>query len=216
MFLAFGVVCGVLEAKGSGQGQVVDSAMVDGAAYLTSPFYGMLASGFWKNQRGSNILDTGSHFYNVYETKDGQHVSIGSIEPKFYEELLEKTGLKGQNLPAQRDREQWPAMKEKFAALFKTKTRTEWNKIMEGSDICYAPVLSFPEAMQHPHNVARKAFIEVDGVPQPAPAPRFSRTKEGVQKPPSKRGADTIPALTAWGFDDAKLAALKQAGVIGG
>jgi len=216
MFLAFGVVCGVLEAKGSGQGQVVDSAMVDGAAYLTSPFYGMLASGFWKNKRGSNILDTGSHFYNVYETKDGEHVSIGSIEPKFYEELLEKTGLKGQNLPAQRDREQWPVMKEKFAALFKTKTREEWNKIMEGSDICYAPVLSFPEAMQHPHNVARKAFVEVDGVPQPAPAPRFSRTKEGVQKPPSKRGADTMPALKAWGFDDAKLSALKQAGVIGG
>jgi alpha-methylacyl-CoA racemase len=216
MFLAFGVVCGVLEAKGSGQGQVVDSAMVDGAAYLTSPFYGMLASGFWKNQRGMNILDTGSHFYNVYETKDGEYVSIGSIEPKFYEELLEKTGLKGQNLPAQRDREQWPAMKEKFTALFKTKTRAEWNKIMEGSDICYAPVLSFPEAMQHPHNVARKAFVEVDGVPQPAPAPRFSRTKEGVQKPPSKRGADTMPALKAWGFDEAKLSALKQAGVIGG
>jgi len=215
MFLAFGVVCGVLEAKGSGQGQVVDAAMVDGAAYLTSPFYGMLASGFWKNQRGSNILDTGSHFYNVYETKDGQHVSIGSIEPKFYEELLEKTGLKGQNLPAQRDREQWPSMKEKFTALFKTKTREEWNKIMEGSDICYAPVLSFPEAMQHPHNVARKAFVEVDGVKQPAPAPRFSRTKEGVQKPPSKRGADTVPALKAWGFSDSQLQALQQSKVIG-
>jgi alpha-methylacyl-CoA racemase len=215
MFLAFGVVCGVLEARASGQGQVVDAAMVDGAAYLTSPFYGMLASGFWKNERGTNILDTGSHFYNVYETKDGEHVSIGSIEPKFYEELLEKTGLKGQNLPAQRDREQWPAMKEKFAALFKTKTRAEWNTIMEGSDICYAPVLSFPEAMQHPHNLARRAFVEVDGVKQPAPAPRFSRTKEGVQKPPSKRGADTVPALKAWGFSEGQLRELQQAKVIG-
>jgi len=215
MFLAFGVVCGVLEAKGSGQGQVVDAAMVDGASYLTSPFYGMMASGFWKKERGTNILDTGAHFYNVYETKDGEHVSIGSIEPKFYEELLEKTGLKGQNLPAQRDREQWPAMKEKFTALFKTKTRAEWNTSMEGSDMGYAPVLSFTEAMAHPHNVARKAFVEVDGVTQPAPAPRFSRTKEGVQKAPSKRGADTVPALKAWGFTDSQLTALQQSKVIG-
>ena len=214
MFLAFGVVCGILEAQKSGKGQVVDTAMIDGAAYLTSPFYGMLASGFWKEEREQNILDGGAHFYGVYETKDGKHVSIGSIEAKFYDELLEKTGLKGQNLPAQRDRGNWPMMRDKLTALFKTKTRDEWCRIMEGSDICFAPVLTFTEAMRHPHNVARGAHVEVSGVQQPAPAPRFSRTKPEVQSPPPKRGADTVPALKAWGFDDGRIAALQQARVI--
>jgi len=163
LYLALGVVAGLLEAQKSGKGQVVDSAMVDGAASLLTAIYGMHASGMWSNTRGDNILDTGAHFYDVYETKDGEYVSIGSIEAKFYAELLKRSGLEGQEMPRQMDRKAWPDLKEKFAALFKTKTRDEWCKIMEGSDICFAPVLSMAEAPNHPHNQLRGTFCRGRG-----------------------------------------------------
>ena len=153
-----------LETQKSGKGQVVDAAMVDGAASLMTAIYGMTAAGVWNDGRGENILDTGAHYYDVYETRDGKYVSIGSIETKFYEELLQLSGLKREELPPQNNRETWPAMKQQVAAMFRTKTRDEWCKIMEGSDICFAPVLSMAEAPKHPHNRQRGTFVEVDGV----------------------------------------------------
>ncbi len=215
LYLALGVVAGLLEASKSGKGQVVDSAMVDGAASLLTAIYGMHASGMWSDKRGDNILDTGAHFYDVYETKDGEYVSIGSIEPKFYAELLKRSGLEGQEMPRQMDRKAWPDLKEKFEALFKTKTRDEWCKIMEGSDICFAPVLSMAEAPSHPHNIQRGTFVEVEGVVQPGPAPRFSRTPSKIQRPPAKPGEHTEEALREWGFSAAELEKLRGAGAIG-
>jgi alpha-methylacyl-CoA racemase len=215
LYLALGVVAGLLEAQKSGKGQVVDAAMVDGAASLLTAIYGMHASGMWSDKRGENILDTGAHFYDVYETKDGEYVSIGSIEGKFYAELLKLSGLEGQEMPRQMDRKAWPDLKEKFAALFKTKTRAEWCKIMEGSDICFAPVLSMAEAPAHPHNQLRGTFVEVEGVVQPGPAPRFSRTPSKIQRPPAKPGEHTEEALREWGFSAAELEKLRGAGAIG-
>jgi len=215
LYLALGVVAGLLEAQKSGKGQVVDAAMVDGAASLLTAIYGMHASGMWSNTRGDNILDTGAHFYDVYETKDGEFVSIGSIEAKFYAELLKRSGLEGQEMPRQMDRKAWPDLKEKFAALFKTKTRAEWCKIMEGSDICFAPVLSMAEAPKHPHNQLRGTFVEVECVVQPGPAPRFSRTPSKIQRPPAKPGEHTEEALREWGFSATELEKLRGAGAIG-
>jgi len=215
LYLALGVVAGLLEAQKSGKGQVVDAAMVDGAASLLTAIYGMHASGMWSDKRGDNILDTGAHFYDVYETKDGEFVSIGSIEAKFYAELLKLSGLEGQEMPRQMDRKAWPDLKEKFAALFKTKTRAEWCKIMEGSDICFAPVLSMAEAPKHPHNQLRGTFVEVEGVVQPGPAPRFSRTPSKIQRPPAKPGEHTEEALREWGFSAGELEKLRGAGAIG-
>ncbi len=215
LYLALGVLAGLLEAQKSGQGQIVDAAMVDGAASLLTAIYGMHASGMWSNTRGDNIADTGAHFYDVYETKDGEFVSIGSIEAKFYAELLKLSGLEGQEMPRQMDRKAWPDLKEKFAALFKTKTRAEWCKIMEGSDICFAPVLNMAEAPKHPHNQLRGTFVEVDGVVQPGPAPRFSRTPSRIQRPPAKPGEHTEEALREWGFSTVDLAKLRGAGAIG-
>ncbi|MGH7821579.1 MAG: CaiB/BaiF CoA transferase family protein, partial [Candidatus Binatia bacterium] len=200
MFLAVGVLAALLEAKSSGKGQVVDAAMVDGAAYLVTMFYEWLAWGIWKEEPGTNMLDTGSHFYDVYETSDGKYVSIGSIEPQFYADLVRLSGLEKEDLPGQFDRAEWPAMKERLTALFRTKTRDEWCRIMEGSDVCFAPVLSLREAPAHPHNVARKAFVEVDGAVQPAPAPRFSRTPAAVPRPPAVPGEHTDEVLGEWGF----------------
>ncbi len=214
MFLAFGVVSAVMEARQSGEGQVVDVSMVEGAAYLAMPFWAMTASGRWTDERGTNVLDSGAPFYDVYETKDGRYVSIASIEVKFYEELLELSGLKEEDLPAQMSREDWPSMKEKFAAVFKTKTRDEWDAIMEGSDVCYAPVLSIKEAPEHPHNKARGTFIEVDGVLQPGPAPKFSRTPTAHPSPPPKRGEHTEAALAEWGFGEDAIASLRETGAI--
>ena len=214
LYLALGVVAGILEAQKSGKGQVVDAAMVDGAASLMTAIYGIKAAGVWTNERGDNLLDTGAHFYEVYETKDGKYVSIGSIEAKFYEELLELSGLKGVELPHQMDRTQWPALKERMAAIFKTKTREEWCKIMEGSDVCFAPVLSMEEAPKHPHNVHRGTFVEQDGVVQPGPAPRFSRTPGKIQGPPASPGQHTEAALSDWGFSKAELEKLAAQGAI--
>ncbi len=214
LYIALGVVAALFEAKNSGQGQVVDAAMVDGAASLLSAIYGMRAGGVQTDERGENILDSGAHFYDSYETSDGKYVSIASIEPKFYAILLEKTGLERETLPDQMDRAQWPALKERVAALIRTKTRDEWCEIMEGTDICFAPVLSMEEAPHHPHAVARDAFVEIEGVPQPAPAPRFSRTPSAVQKPPSAHGADTEAGLRDWGFSAGEIADLRDTGAI--
>ncbi|MBE3602804.1 CoA transferase [bacterium] len=215
LYLALGVVAGLLEAQKSGKGQVIDVAMVDGAASLLTAVYGMHAAGMWVDRRGENILDTGAHFYDVYETSDGEYVAIGSIEGKFYAELLRLTGLEGQELPRQMDRTQWPALKKKLAEVFKTKSRAEWCKIMEGSEVCFAPVLNMAEAPKHPHNVHRGTFVEVEGVPQPAPAPRFSRTPSAIQRPPARPGEHTEEAMRDWGFSAAELEKLRGAGAIG-
>src|SRR5689334_108324 len=216
LYLALGVVAGMLEAQKSGKGQVVDVAMVDGVASLMTAIYGMHGAGIWTNERGTNILDTGAHYYDVYETRDGKHISVGSIETKFYEELLERSGLKNEELPRQNDRPSWPRMKERLKALFLTKTRDEWCKIMEGTDICFAPVLSMDEAPQHPHNQRRGTFVVQDGVTQPAPAPRFSRTPSAIQCPPAAPGQHTEEALRDWGFSPADLEKLRTCGAIAG
>ena len=214
MFLAFGVVCALLEAQRSGRGQVVDAAMVDGAATLMTMFHAMTEMGVWSEGRGTNLLDTGAHFYDVYETADGKYVSIGSIEPQFYAELLRLSGLEGQELPHQMDKGQWPAMKVRLIELFKTKTRDEWCELMEHTDVCFAPVLTPEEAPQHPHNVARGTFVEVAGVTQPGPAPRFSRTPLEVQRPPAHAGQHTDEVLLEWGFDEARVAKLRETGAV--
>jgi alpha-methylacyl-CoA racemase len=215
LYLALGVVAALLEAQKSGKGQVVDTAMVDGAASLLTAIYGMHASGMWTNNHGENILDTGAHFYDVYETKEGEYVAIGSIEPKFYAELLRLTGLEGQEMPRQMDRAAWPALKEKLKAIFKTKTRDEWCRIMEGSEVCFAPVLSMAEAPSHPHNQHRGTFVEVNGVKQPAPAPRFSRTPSAIQRPAARPGEHTEEALSDWGFSASEMEKLRGCGAIG-
>ncbi|MYG53196.1 MAG: CoA transferase [Rhodospirillaceae bacterium] len=215
LYLLVGVLAALLEARQSGKGQVVDAAMVDGAASLMTTFFGLKAAGLWSNERGANLLDGGAHFYSVYETRDGKYVSIGSIEAKFYAELLEKTGLDPAGLPPQMKPESWPVIKEKLAEIFRTKTRDEWCAIMEGSDICFAPILDLDEAPEHPHMKARGTFAEIDGVVQPAPAPRFSRTPGAVRRPPSPSGADTDEALVAWGFAAGEIADLRAKNAVG-
>jgi alpha-methylacyl-CoA racemase len=214
MLLAYGLVCGLLSAQRTGEGQVVDAAMVDGAAVLTTMFHAFRAMGIWEDARGTNLLDTGAHFYDVYETADGRYVSIGSIEPQFYAELLRLTGLEGEELPWQHDKGEWPALKGRLAGIFRSKTRDEWCELMEGSDVCFAPVLSLGEAPQHPHNVHRETFLELDGVVQPAPAPRFSGTPVSVQRPPAHAGQHTDEVLTEWGFDADRISKLHDASAI--
>jgi alpha-methylacyl-CoA racemase len=214
MLLAFGIACALVERAQSGRGQVVDAAMVDGAAALMTIFHGALQSGWWKPERGTNMLDTGSHFYDVYETRDGKYVSIGSIEPQFYAELLEKTGLQGEDLPSQMDRSGWAGSKERLTAIFREKTRDEWCEIMEGSDVCFAPVLSMTECQEHPHIRARGTFVEVAGASQPAPAPRFSRSKTQISRPPPHVGQHTDEALADWGFGAEEIAELREAKAI--
>ena len=215
MYLAFGLLCALLEAARSGRGQVVDAAMVDGSASLATAIFGLRALGAWSEERGDNVLDSGAPWYDVYETKDGKYVAIGSLEKRFYGELMRLTGLADDNLPKQWDRTQWPELRSRLAATFKSKTREEWRAIMEGSDVCFAPVLSYSEALQHPHNRARGTFVEVDGIPQPAPAPRFSRTPPAIQRPPARPGEHTEEALGDWGFSAADIAALRTAGALG-
>jgi alpha-methylacyl-CoA racemase len=210
MLLGFGVACALLEAKRSGRGQVVDAAMVDGSALLAAMFAGFLAAGTWSETRGDNILDTGAPWYNVYETKDGKYVSIGSIEERFYEELFSRIGL--EKLP-QYDRARWPEMKKKFSDVFRTKTRDEWCAVFDGSDACFAPVLSWSEARRDPHNSTRKSYVTVGGVEQPAPAPRFSRTATGTPAAPPERGQGGRQALADWGFSKKELEALAARGL---
>jgi alpha-methylacyl-CoA racemase len=201
LYLALGVVAALLEAQRSGKGQVVDAAITDGTASLMGVMYGLRASGIWSDTRDANLLDGGAPFYDVYETADGKYVAIGSLEPQFYALLLEKLGLKDDPLfAAQMDRSQWPAMSEKIAVVVKTKTRDEWTALMEGSDVCFAPVLTMGEAPSHAHNAARGAFTEVAGVTQPAPAPRFSRTPGAIQGPAAAPGADNERVLADWGI----------------
>ncbi|MGH9275216.1 MAG: CaiB/BaiF CoA transferase family protein [Acidimicrobiales bacterium] len=214
MLLAYGLVCGLLNAQRTGEGQVVDAAMVDGAAVLTTMFHAFRAMGIWEDARGTNLLDTGAHFYDVYETADAKYVSIGSIEPQFYKELLRLTGLEDVELPWQHDKGQWPAMKERLAEIFKAKTRDEWCEVMEGTDVCFAPVLSLGEAPLHPHNLHRGTFIELDGAVQPAPAPRFSATPVSVQRPPAHAGQHTDEVLAEWGLDADRIAKLRDANAI--
>ena len=214
LYLAFGVLAGILEARNSNQGQVVDCAMTDGVASLMTMFYGMQAMGRFSDNRGTNAIDTGSHFYNVYATKDGGYVSIGSIEAKFYAELLDKLGLADAGLPKQMEASGWPHLKRELSKVFLSKTRDEWCEIMEGSDVCFAPVLNLRESVEHPHNQARETFVEVDGVVQPGPAPRFSRTPGSVASPPSIPGEHSHQVLTEWGFQDAEIKELERAAII--
>ena len=215
MYLAFGVVCAILEAQKSGNGQVVDAAMVDGAASLMGMVHGMFSAGAWKDERGTNVLDTGAPWYNCYETKDGKWVSIGSIEKRFYADLLERLGIASETLPTQHDRAGWPTLKARFTAIFKSRTRTEWEKAFEGSDACFAPVLSIGEASGHAHNAQRKTFATRDGVLQPAPAPRFSRTAPEMGGTPREAGSDTRAVLSAAGYSDAEITKLEAAGTVG-
>ncbi|HEV3010732.1 MAG TPA: CaiB/BaiF CoA-transferase family protein [Burkholderiales bacterium] len=211
MLLGFGVACALIEAARSGRGQVVDAAMVEGASLLGAMFAGFLKAGTWSEARGENILDTGAPWYNVYETKDGKYVSIGSIESRFFEDLLSRLGLK--NVPPQHDRAQWPAMRAMFEKAFKSKPRDEWCRVFEGSDACFAPVLSWSEARRDAHNVSRKNFFELGGVEQPSPAPRFSRTPGKVRRTPPERGEGGGAALAEWGFDPAAIGKLKALGL---
>ncbi len=200
LYLAMGLLAGIISVKNGGEGQVIDCAMTDGAASLTTIFHGLRAMGFWTKEREDNMLDGGAHFYDTYECSDGQYVSIGSIEPQFYAILLEKTGITDPDFKAQNDRSKWPELKIKLAEVMKTKTRDEWTQIMEGTDVCFAPILSFDEAIEHPHNKARQTFVEVEGIVQPAPAPRFSKTPSAIQGIAPGRGQHTDEILSDWGI----------------
>lgn len=214
MMLALGIVSALLESARSGKGQVVDAAMTDGSAALMGIIFGLKASGIWTNEKGTNMLDGGAHFYDTYECADGKWVSIGSIEPQFYAILLEKTGINDPVFQNQMDKSAWPELKQKLANVIKTKTREEWCDIMEGTDICFAPVLDMDEAPQHAHNAARETFIEIDGVTQHAPAPRFSRTENATPTGPPKAGEHTAEILGAWGFTGEEIDTLKSSGAV--
>lgn len=216
MLMAYGVVCGLLSAARTGEGQVVDAAMIDGSSLLMTMMWAFTHMGIWDEQRGSNIIDTGAHFYDTYETADGKWVSVGAIEPQFYAELLGLSGLAERaDLPAQMDKSRWGEAKKIVAEVFRTKTRAEWDELLEGTDACYAPVLTMAEAMGHPHNVARQGFIEVAGLPQPAPAPRFSKTPGAVQRPPAHAGQHTDEILGEWlGLDADGVAKLRASGAV--
>ena len=214
MMLAFGMCAAIISARQTGAGQVVDAAMVDGAAALMTMTYTLRSSGMWKEERGTNLLDTGAHFYEVYETSDGGYMALGAIEPQFYAALLRGLELEGEDLPDQMDREAWPQMKERFAALFATKTRDEWTAVFEGTDACVAPVLSPWEAPSHPHLRARGTFSEVAGVVQPSPAPRFGGTPGAIRRPPPNPGQHADEALADWGLDPDEVAELRSAKAI--
>jgi alpha-methylacyl-CoA racemase len=211
MLLGFGVACALLEAQRSGKGQVVDAAMVEGASLLAAMFAGFLKAGQFSETRGDNVLDTGAPWYNVYETKDGKYVSIGSIEARFFEELIGR--LKLEKVPPQHDRSRWPEMKALFERTFRSKTRDEWVKVFEGSDACFAPVLSWSEARRDPHNASRGSFFELAGVEQPSPAPRFSRTPAKVKRAPPERGEGGAQALAEWGFNKSEIEGLIARGL---
>jgi alpha-methylacyl-CoA racemase len=210
MYLLSGVLAALVERSTSGLGQVIDAAMTDGTASLLSPFFGMMAMNMWTPDRYKNRLDGGAFYYGSYECKDGKHISIGSLEPQFYSLLLEKCGITDEVFEEQLDQEAWSEKREKLEAIFKTKTRNEWCGIMEGTDVCFAPVLDLEEAPDHPHNKARETYIEFEGVTQPAPAPRFSRTESSISSSAALIGENTDEILTSWGFSEEKITSLKK------
>ena len=215
MLLAFGIVAALHERNSSGKGQVIDAAMTDGSAILMNAIFGIMNRGGWSDNRGTNLLDGGSHFYNTYKTSDGKWISVGSIEPQFYALLLEKSGLgEMDDLPGQMSREDWPALKNDLDAIFKTKTRDEWDEIMLGTDICYAPVLTFEEAVEHEHNSVRDTFVEQDGIKQAAPAPRFSRTPPDLPTTAVAPGAHTDEVLGSMGVSQEDIARLRESGAV--
>ncbi|HEX6858960.1 MAG TPA: CaiB/BaiF CoA-transferase family protein [Caulobacteraceae bacterium] len=214
LYLAFGLLAGVIQARETGQGQVIDCAMSDGAASLMAMFYGFKAMGMWRDERRSNLLDGGAHFYDTYQCSDGKWISIGSIEPQFYALLLEKTGISDPEFKNQMSRDHWPALREKLAAVIATKSQADWCAIMDATDVCFAPVLDLDEAPRHPHNVERQTFVELAGVVQPAPAPRFSATPGEIQGPPPGIGAHNDQALADWGFSGSDIEALKGSGAL--
>jgi alpha-methylacyl-CoA racemase len=215
MLLAYGVVCALLEASRSGRGQVVDAAMVDGCATLMAMTMTLRHLGMWNDQRGTNLLDGGAPFYDVYETADGGWLAVGALEPQFYAELLRRCGLDAGELPAQHDRDSWPEMKERFTALFRTRSRAEWCELLEGTDACVSPVLSLDEARSHPHNVERGTFVEAFGMPQPAPAPRLSRTPGSLRNGPLRPDENGVAVLERWGLGGEEVARLRAEGVLG-
>lgn len=214
LYLAMGICAALFETSRSGKGQVIDAAMTDGSASLMALFYGLKEAGLWKDHRESNMLDGGAHYYDVYETLDRKFVSIGSIEPQFYALLREKAGLEGAEWDPQNDQEHWSGLKKKLGAIIKMKTRAEWDRLMEGTDVCYAPVLSMSEAPYHPHNQSRETFVERYGVMQPNVAPRFSRTKTEIQGPPPEIGAHNDSAFLDWGFSEIEIEQLRNSGAL--
>ena len=212
MMLAFGMVCALLESSRSGRGQVIDCSMVEGAAALMAMFYGLQGRGMFNNGRGGHMLDTGAHFYEVYETADGGYISVGSIEPQFYALLLEKAELDPAVFGVQMNPAQWPEQKKTLEHVFRQQTRAQWCEIMEGTDICFAPVLDLQEAPAHAHNQARQSFVDVDGMTQHAPTPRFSRTASTAPQPARKPGTDTRAVLADAGFSEADIEALLHSG----
>ncbi len=215
MLLALGILAALVERANSGAGQVVDAAMVDGSALLTSFLYGMLAAGAWQDRRGSNLLDGGAPFYDTYVCADGGCVAVGALEPQFYAALLAGLGLTDAGLPPQHDRSGWPVLRETFAAAFASRTRDAWTQVFAGTDACVFPVLSLTEAPVHPQAAARNAFVEVGGIVQPAPAPRFSRSPARHPAPPPRPGADTDGVLASLGLTESEVADLRARGVIG-
>jgi alpha-methylacyl-CoA racemase len=214
LYLAMGLLAAILEARASGQGQVVDTAMVDGVASLMTMQYALLQMGAWQGARGTNLLDGGSPFYDVYETADGRHVSVAPVERRFYQELLDKLGLAGEALPDPNDRHGWSTLRTRLAAVFKERSRDDWCRLLEGSDACFAPVLHPNEAVKHPHSVARGVYTQVDGVTQPRPAPRFSRTPSSLRTSPPTPGGNTRDVLVDWGFAPEAVARLEAAGLV--
>jgi alpha-methylacyl-CoA racemase len=214
MVLALGIAAALVERERSGAGQVIDAAMVEGAALLATPFYGYVQTGAWSTERGTNIVDSGAPFYDVYETADGRWLSVAAMEPRFYAALLELLGLDADELPDQHDHDSWPAMKERFAAVIATRTRDDWCAAAEGVEACVAPVLGVEEVEDDPHLAARNAFVRHNGLLQPAPAPRFSRTPTALSLRPPLPGEHTAEALGDWGFDEAQIADLQQQGAI--
>lgn len=217
VYLAMGLLAALLETSKSGQGQVVDSAMVDGVASLYTFIYGLQKAGLWSNKRGTNILDGGAHFARPYRTRDDQYVIVAPIESRFYQELLDRLGIDNEDLRTQQmNAKRWPEFRKQLEEIFASKTRQEWSEIFEGSDACFAPVLSLEEATGHPHARARKTYVEVEGITQPGPAPRFSRTQSQVQSAPSAPGENTLKALLDWGFSEQDITRLQNENIVGG
>jgi alpha-methylacyl-CoA racemase len=212
LLCAFGIACALIERERSGQGQVVDAAVVDGVAMLLGPLLGPMRAGWWVPRRGENLIDTGAPFYEVYETKDGEYISLGAIEPEFYAELVKRLGV--DELPEQMDRDRWPDTKMRIAELVRERTRAEWEAVFEGSDACFAPVLAPHEAARHPHMAARQTYAERHNALQAAPAPRFSRTPAALQRPAARPGQHTIEVLSEWGFETAEIEGLRASGSV--